>query len=150
MNIKYRLLLLILTGLLLSAFIITGGCTVVTGGDMSAQPPDQQIFDVTVDKANDLIQENADNPDFIILDVRTQEEYDSGYIAGAINIDFYAEDFRAQLDALDKDKVYLIYCRTARLSSGARDVMAELGFKEVYNMSGGIVEWEAQGRPVVR
>jgi rhodanese-related sulfurtransferase len=150
MNIKHKLILLTLAGLLLSSFSITGGCMIITGEGTPTQPPEPQIYDVTVDKAYDLIRENAGNPDFIIIDVRTQEEYNSGYIKGAINIDFYSEDFRTELDALDRDKVYLIYCHTARRSSGARDMMAELGFKEVYNMSGGIVVWETQGRPVVR
>ena len=150
MSTKYKLLLFSLTGLLLSSFIINGGCELITGEDKSAQPPEQEIYDVTTGKAYDLIQENADNPHFIILDVRTPEEFDGGYIEGAINIDYYSEDFRAQLETLDKDKTYLIYCRTGRRSAGARDIMAELGFIEVYNMSGGIVEWEAQGLPVVR
>ena len=90
------------------------------------------------------------NPDFIIIDVRTPEEYASGYIDTAVNIDYYAADFREQLAALDKDKTYLIYCRTGRRSADARDIIAELGFREVYIMSGGIVAWEAEGRPVVR
>ncbi len=150
MSIKYKLLLFTLTGLLLSSFIITGGCEYITGEDKCTQPYDQQIYDVTTDKAYDLIQENADNPDFVIIDVRTPEEFDGGYIEGAINIDFNSWDFRAKLDALDKDKSYLIYCRSGRRSAGARDIMAELGFREVYNMSGGIGEWEAQGLPVVR
>lgn len=150
MSTKRKLLLLTLMGLLLLSSIITGGCTLVTGEETATQPPEQQIYDVSVDKANDLIQENADNPDFIILDVRTPEEFDGGYIEGAINIDYYSEDFRTQLDPLDKDKAYLIYCRSGKRSADARDAMAELGFMEIYNMSGGIMEWEAQGLPVVR
>ena len=147
---EYKLLLFTLTGLLLSSFIITGGCELITGEDTYNQPQEQQIYDVTTDKAYALIQENADNPVFFIIDVRTPEEFDGGYIEGAINIDYYSEDFRVQLEALDKDKSYLVYCHSGRRSAGARDVMAELGFREVYNMSGGITEWEAQGLPVVR
>jgi len=150
MNKKYKFLIFTLLGILLFSFIVTGGCSSITGEDNDTQPPNQQIFDITTQKAYDLIQENADNHDFIILDVRTPEEYDGGYIEGAINIDFNSEDFSAQLETLDKDKTYLIYCRTGRRSAGARDVMEELGFREVYNMSGGIVEWEAQGLPIVR
>ena len=150
MRIKYRLLLFTLAGLLLSSFIINGSCELITGEDTYNQPHEQQIYDVTTNKAYDLIQENAGNPDFIILDVRTEEEYDGGYIEGAINIDYYSEDFSAQLETQDKDKAYLIYCGTGRRSAGARDIMAELGFREVYNMSRGITEWERQGFPVVR
>ena len=137
-------------GLLLSSLVLTGGCEYITGADTSSQPPEQWIYDVTTEKASNLIQENAGNPDFIIIDVRTPEEYSGSYIEGAINIDFYTNDIIEQLNALDKNKSYLIYCRSGRRSSGARDIMTELGFKEVYNMSGGISEWEAKGLPVVR
>ena len=149
-NTRYKLLLLALAWLLLSSFVMTGGCDYITGTDESGQPPEQRIYDVTVAKASNLIQENAGNPDFIIIDVRTPEEYSGGYIEGAINIDFYADDIRAQLNTLDKNKSYLIYCRSGRQSSNTRDIMAELGFKEVYNMSGGIDEWETKSLPLVR
>ena len=145
-----RIILITLLGLLSLTYLLTGGCAYITGENTCTQPHEQQIYDVTTDKANNLIRENADNPDFIIIDVRTPEEYAGGYIDPAINIDYYAADFRERLEALDKDKTYLIYCHTGRRSAGARDIMAELGFREVYNMSGGIVEWEANGLPVVR
>jgi rhodanese-related sulfurtransferase len=147
---KYRFLIFALVGLLLSSFVITDGCDLITGADTGNQVQEPQVYDITTDKAYDLIQENAGNPDFVIIDVRTAEEYDGGYIEGAINIDYYSEDFSAQLEMLDKDMTYLIYCGTGRRSAGARDIMAELGFREVYNMSGGIMEWEAKGLPVVR
>ena len=145
-----KILLIILLGLISIITLFPGGCAYITGENTCTQPYEQRIYDVPTDKAYNLIQENADNPDFIVIDVRTPEEYAGGYIDAAINIDYYAPDFSAQLEALDKDKTYLIYCRTGRRSADARDIMAELGFREVYNMSGGIVEWEEQGLPVVR
>ena len=143
-------IILITLLVLLSFLYVTGSCAYITGENTSTRPYEQEIYDVTTDKASNLIQENAGNPDFMVIDVRTPEEYASGYIDTAVNIDYYTADFREQLAALDKDKTYLIYCRTGRRSAGARDIMAELGFREVYNMSGGIVAWEAEGRPVVR
>lgn len=150
MRILKTSFLLISVGIIILAYLFTGGCAYITGENTCTQPHEQKIFDITVDKADDLIQENAGNPDFIIIDVRTPEEYAGGYIDTAVNIDYYTADFRTQLAALDKDKAYLIYCRTGKRSAGARDIMAELGFREVYNMSGGIVAWQAEGRPVVR
>ncbi|HEY97275.1 MAG TPA: rhodanese-like domain-containing protein [Dehalococcoidia bacterium] len=147
---RCKLLLLTLIWLLLSSFVIAGSCEYITGAGSSSQPSEQRIYDITVNKASNLIQENAGNPGFIILDVRTPEEYSGGHIEGAINIDFLADDIRAQLNKLDKTKSYLVYCRSGRRSSDTRDIMAELGFKEVYNISGGIGEWEAKGLPVVR
>ena len=145
-----KILLITLFGIISLSLLFTGGCAYITGENTCSRPHEQEIYDITTAKADDLIQENAGNPDFIVIDVRTPEEYASGYIDNAVNIDFYTADFREQLAALDRDKTYLIYCRTGRRSASARDIMAELGFREVYNMSGGIVAWEAEGRPVVR
>jgi rhodanese-related sulfurtransferase len=141
---------IILLGVISLLYWLTGGCAYITGENTCTQSHEQQIYDVTTGKADSLIQKNTGNPDFIVIDVRTPEEYAGDYIDPAINIDYYAPDFKEQLEALDKGKTYLIYCHTGRLSAGARDIMAEMGFKEVYNMSGGIVAWEAEGLPVVR
>jgi rhodanese-related sulfurtransferase len=84
----------------------------------------------------------GDSPDVVILDIRTADEYEIYHIRGAVNIDFYAEDFSEELDALDRDKVYLIYCRTGRRTGTAEDnaleLMKRMEFPEVYNMPGGI------------
>lgn len=111
----------------------------------------QEIFkDINVDEANNLIKENREKKDFFILDVRTESEYQSGHIERAEMIDFYAKDFKEKLDNLDKEKKYLVYCRSANRSGQTVDIMKELGFKEVYNMLGGIIEWEKKGYPLVK
>ncbi|MCK6599511.1 MAG: rhodanese-like domain-containing protein, partial [Bdellovibrionaceae bacterium] len=61
--------------------------------------------------------------DSVILDVRTPDEYLSGHIKGAINIDFYASDFQNQLGKLDKEKDYKVYCRSGNRSSKAVNMM---------------------------
>ena len=86
-----------------------------------------------------LIQENQNNPDFAIIDVRTPEEFAEGYIENADNIDFYSETFWDELNQLDKNKTYLIYCQSGNRSGRTLDIMAELNFEEVYNMLGGIL-----------
>ncbi len=103
----------------------------------------------TIDETYTLIQDNANNPDFIILDVRTPSEYASGYIENAVNIDYYADDFEDTLDQLDKSKTYLVYCRTGSRSASAMNIMKKLDFIEVYNMQGGITAWTSAGYPVV-
>ncbi|MFC1899310.1 rhodanese-like domain-containing protein [Chloroflexota bacterium] len=107
------------------------------------------IKDIMPASALELIEENHGNPDFVILDVRTEEEFTQGYIEGVINIDFYSETFQDELDSLDKDKKYLVYCQSANRSGNAIKIMEELGFHEVYNMLGGIALWQAQNYPVV-
>jgi rhodanese-related sulfurtransferase len=105
---------------------------------------------ITTKEAYDLIQNNIENPDFIILDVRTLEEYNSGHIENASMLDFYDESFEDDLDQLDKNKTYLVYCRTANRSARAVDIMVELGFTDVYNMLGGIVKWNEDGYKIVK
>jgi len=105
--------------------------------------------DITPQEAFTLIQKNQNNPDFVIIDVRTPEEFGGEHIEQAININFYSETFRDTLNALDKNKTYLIYCQVGGRSGSALDIMAELNFKEVYNILGGINQWKAEGLPTV-
>jgi rhodanese-related sulfurtransferase len=108
------------------------------------------IEDVNLKEAYAIIVDNLSNPDFVIIDVRTPGEYASGHIEDAINMDFYAEDFDGQLDELDRDKIYLIYCQSGNCSGKALDKMEALGFREVYNMLGGIANWERTNLPTVK
>lgn len=145
-------LLLPVVLIITSLSLLVGGCSTITGEESPSTQPDdgQQIFDITVQKAHDLIQENADNPDFVILDVRTPGEFDGGHIEGATNIDVNSGDFVNQIKELDNEKTYLVYCRSGRRSAEARDTMAQLGFQNIYNMMSGISEWQSAGFPVVR
>ncbi len=141
-----KLVLLVLSGFLIVPLALFNGCIGQEDTDLEAQI----IEDVTLEEAFTLMEDNRYNEDFIIIDVRTPEEYASGRIEKAINLDYYSETFADELDTLDKDKTYLIYCRSARRSGQALDMMAELGFAEVYNMLGGMVRWERVGLPTVK
>ncbi len=134
---RYSLVMLLL---LVSGVLLITGC----------KTPSQIIGDITVQEAFDLREEEQDNPDFAIIDVRTPAEYAEGHLENAVNIDFRADDFEDRVDELDKDKTYVIYCRSGFRSAGARDAMKELGFSEVYNVLGGITGWTAAGFPVVK
>lgn len=90
----------------------------------------------------------AENPDVVVLDIRTPDEVAGGAIEGAVNIDFYDSDFADQLDALDKDAEYVVYCRSGNRSGQAMDVFADLGFQSVTEIDGGIVAWYESGLPV--
>ncbi len=108
------------------------------------------IKDITPQEASTLIQNNQNNPDFVIIDVRTREELSGGHIENATNIDFYSETFRDMLNNLDKNKTYLIYCRSGARSGSTLDIMDELNFEEVYNILGGIIAWTAEGLPIIK
>jgi len=135
--------LLTLLVLLVIGVVSTGGC-------FGQETPTQIIEDITPQEAFTLIQDNQNNPDFIILDVRTPEEFADGHIENAINLDYYSETFGDELNKLDKNKTYLVYCRSGRRSRNALDIMEELNFREAYNMSGGIIEWKAEGLPTTK
>jgi len=126
-----------------------GGCT-PTGGTRpsSGEPRSDTLRVVTLQRAHELIQQNQANPNFVILDVRTAEEFESGHIEGAINIDYYHPGFRVELGKLDKTKAYLVYCRTSNRSQSTLVIMEELQFKEVYELDGGILTWRAAGFPL--
>ncbi len=105
--------------------------------------------DIEPAAANDLILNNQGNANFVILDVRTSAEFMTGYIAGAVNIDYNGSDFEVRLGELDKNKSYFVYCRTGNRSASAIEVMKGLEFKLGYNLLGGIVRWVEEGYPVV-
>ncbi len=86
----------------------------------------------------------------VLLDVRTPEEFKSGYIAGATNLDFNAADFSKQIAKLPKDKTYFIYCRSGNRSGKAMKMMAEGGFKKLRNLSGGVIDWSAEKLPLIK
>jgi len=113
---------------------------------------DQIIGDVTAQEAYALVQQNQDNPDFVIIDLDSAARFARGHIENAINIDYDHSTIRDNLDPLGRDKTYLVYCRcSGRGSAGATaDIMAELGFREVYNIYGGLDEWKAEGFPVIQ
>jgi rhodanese-related sulfurtransferase len=110
---------------------------------------DAIILDVSVEEANQLIEDHQADPDFVILDVRTPEEYETGHLENAENLNFNDSLFPVWIDALDRKATYLIYCRTGSRSTGARNMMESFGFARVYNMMTGIVGWTNAGYPIV-
>jgi len=86
----------------------------------------------------------------IILDVRTPQEYQEVYISNAINIP--VQILGQQLDKLKnfKDKKILVYCRSGHRSAIASQILDRAGFKNVYNLKGGLFEWKASGLPLVK
>jgi len=145
-----RKLILLLSVSLVIAVVLTTGCVEEQTAFPDQQAPIQIIEDITPQEALALIENNRNNPEFVIIDVRTPEEFAEGHIENAVNIDFYSETFRDDLDTLDKDKTYLIYCRSGRRSGLSIPLMKELDFMEIYDMLGGITRWKTEGLPTTR
>ena len=78
----------------------------------------------------------------ILIDVRSKEEYKNGFIEGSINIDIQDPYFESAIDKLDINKRYFIYCGSGNRSLIACYKMQSLGFKDLYNLEGGISNWD--------
>ena len=107
------------------------------------------VFDtISAQQAAELININAGNADFTVLDVRTPEEYETGHIKNAININYLSDKFTHDVYGKNKAGTYLVYCGIGGRSSQAVELMKALGFIKLYNMSGGINAWKELGYPV--
>lgn len=101
-------------------------------------------------KAFEMIQTNKQNERFIILDIRTPEEYAAGHLESSINLNFYDPDFEKKLQALTKTNTYLVYCRSGNRSGKALKIMDKLGFETIVHLKKGISDWLKAKLPVVQ
>lgn len=85
--------------------------------------------------------------DYQMVDVRTPEEFQSGHIATAINMNLYDGNFSEQLQSLNKEKPVFVYCKAGSRSATAANTMKEMGFKTIYDLKGGILAWTNAGMP---
>jgi thioredoxin 1 len=83
-----------------------------------------------------------------IVDVRTAEEFQSGALFNATNINSGSLDFLKQIEKLDKSKPVFLYCLSGTRSAGAMNKMISKGFTNVYSMEGGILAWKDKGYPI--
>ena len=101
----------------------------------------------TVDPQEWITQSQASG--VTIVDVRTPAEFAAGHVQGAVNVDVRAADFAQQLDNLDKNGTYVVYCHSGNRSKQATDAMGAAGFAHVYNLQGGIADLQGAGAPIV-
>lgn len=99
--------------------------------------------------ANEFSTKIKEVPSAPILDVRTAKEFSRGYLQNAKNIDWNGEDFEKQVLQMDMSSPVFVYCLSGARSSSAASAMRSLGFKEVYEMDGGIIQWRRAGLPEV-
>jgi len=108
--------------------------------------PAQEVTKIDNARVIELMRQS----DMQLVDIRTPEEVAEGIIEGAQLIDFFDENFEAKMSKLDKEKPLIIYCKSGGRSGKAAGQLATLGFKEIYDMSGGFSGWKAEGRPVAK
>ena len=93
----------------------------------------------------DWISQLKADPNAVILDVRTEDEWNDGIIPNAINIDIYkGQGFIYAVEELDKSKNYYVYCKAGGRSEQACNIMNQLGFENTYNLLGGMMQWKGE------
>ena len=95
------------------------------------------VITITSEEAKKMMDQEDS---LIIVDVRTQEEYDAGYIEGAVLIPDFDIETKAESLLPDKDATILVYCRSGRRSAIAAQKLVELGYQNIYDF-GGIIDW---------
>jgi len=115
-------------------FILISSCTI-----------GQTTNDIEIDEFKRKISSEK----YVLVDVRTAEEFIDGHIEGALNIDYFSATFSDDISKVGFEIPVLLYCRSGNRSSKAMKTMKELGFKEVYNLEGGIKGWISENNPVI-
>lgn len=107
-----------------------------------------EIKNEDVAKVDELIKSGK----YTVIDVRTKEEYDAGHIKGALNFDYYNDDFEEKIESQlkDKNKPYILYCRSGMRSLYSAQILEDLGYTDVTNMKGGFLAWQSAGKPVTK
>ena len=95
------------------------------------------IQDISKDDVLDLLEDKSID----IIDLRTDEEFSKGSIKYSYNIDFQKREFIDNLNLLDKEKAYIIYCKSGNRSKKASLIMKSLGFKLIYHYKQGYQDW---------
>ena len=117
--------------LLLAVMMLTG-CGQATEKDQGAV-----YVNITAEEAKQIMDSEED---YIILDVREQDEYDAGHIPGAVLIPYTQIEEKAMGILPDKDQLILVYCRSGRRSKIAAEALVQLGYTNVKEF-GGIIDW---------
>ena len=105
----------------------------------------QTSKDTKTIEAKAFAEKIQETPNPQILDVRTPEEFSSEHIDNALNVDWLGNNFVAGVEKLDKTKPIFVYCKSGGRSQNAVNKLEELGFKNIYQLQGGILKWDAAG-----
>ena len=103
---------------------------------------------VTPEEVTALMQQRKGDESFMILDVRTPEEFAEGHLAEARNFDVKAADFNDRIGSLNRNRTYVVYCRSGNRSGKAVDAMHQMGFTAILHMNGGMLAWTEAKLPV--
>ncbi len=105
----------------------------------NTQATETPFGEISIEAVKKIIEEKGD---YVLVDVRTPQEISQGKIEGALEIDFYSDNFKNEISKLDKNASYIMYCRSGSRSGQAMNLMETMGFKSVKNMVGGYSSWK--------
>ena len=118
-------------------FLLLAVMMLTACGQANENGQEAVYVNITAEEAKQIM----DNEEgYVILDVRTQEEYDQGHIPGAVLIPNTEIEARAEQGLPDKDQLILVYCRSGNRSKKAAEILVELGYTNIKEF-GGIIDW---------
>ena len=136
------------SGAALSLALISplAACSSSPSSSTTAATPVQETKAIT--KVDPATAESLVTQGVTVLDVRNPEEYATGHIAGAVNVNWEGADFAAQVKQLDPATPVLVYCHSGNRSGQAVQVMEQEGFQRIFDLGGGVLAWNAAGQPL--
>lgn len=113
----------------------------------SQTKPDEKTTTISVISPTEFKEKSVNHK---IIDVRTPEEFSEGHIEGAVNINFFDPTFLDQIAKYNKNEPLYIYCRSENRSGKAAKKMTDLGFEQIYNLEGGLLNWMKNNNEIVK
>ena len=130
-----------MTSLIRAVAVLLLAAVALVGCSGTETATDEGVRTVATGEAQRLIEDGA-----VVIDVRTPEEFSSGHLADARNIDVQSDSFHSEVGELDRDGTYVLYCRSGARAGAAGEMMLEMGFTDVAN-AGGFEDLAASGLP---
>jgi len=141
----------IITAIIIGLFLLSGYFIYQTNFNKSENSKVEDTQPITIAVPPAEFARLLKDDKYVVIDLRTPAEIREGKIsAKALEVDFYAPDFKNRLNRLDKTKPYLIYCRSGNRSGKTAKLMKELGFTNVTELRGGVNAWLLSGRALVK
>ena len=131
--------------LIVFGILLTSSAIIIYYNQLQNSDTETEYGDISIEEAKTII---VSKPNLVILDVRTQEEYDDSHIEDALLIPI--SELEDRLDELSEDEELLVYCRTGNRSSSAINILTRNGFTKVFHMNDGITGWIQAGYPTVK